>query len=249
MRKLCYVGQSVADDLKESVEKNLARYRDGDFCDLEASGNWRISLDRDMDVDGLAALKAATGADAEVANSMVVGKSLSALDPSLARENRIWVRLSHIECLNFSRLRWLSPGGSDDAHVKSIRKHFFASTLTSCRDDHAVARLWWNYWIASKIIPGEPEYVLRVILRRADIRLNFIERPGLSARPKLAREVVLTMAENEDLLRTESVFREFMKAINLQGAGRVFEALPSQSIRDFLRECLDAARGESRALA
>lgn len=241
MSKLLYVGQQVADDLKEQIDSNLERYISGDFLDLEASGDWRIPLSFDANLDELRNLKADGGADAEIQNSVIVGLMLGQLTPTLARENRLWVRLSHIECLEFSRKRWLGGGLSDDNLLKYIAKHFFAPTLTGCRDDHAISRLWWNHHIAKQIMPDNPARALKKMLARADIRLNFLERPGIAARPVLGRGIVRTLETNQTLLNSEVLFRMFMKTLNLRGAGVAFEVWNDDKVDELMFECLNAA--------
>lgn len=242
MSKLLYVGQQVADDLKNKVTENLDRYRDGSFGDLESKGDWRIPLSVEADLASLEQLKLADGATAEIQNSLIVGHALDKLTPTLARENRIWVRLSHVECLEYARRRWLQPVMNDDDLVKTVIKHFFAPTLTGCRDDHAIARLWWNHHIAKMVMPNNPARALKMILARADIRLNFLERPGLAARPSLARGIVRITESNADLLSGEHLFRQFMKQLNLLGAGIAFEVLGEDRIDRFMKHCLNYAK-------
>lgn len=238
MGKLLYVGQQVADELADSIFDNLDRYRNGDFLDLEAKGDWRIPLSIDADVGALSDLRHGVSAENEVDNSFLVGKSLSELTPTVARENRVWLRLSHIECLEYSRRRWLTLGASDEKLANEVRKHFFAATLTGCRDDHAIARLWWNYHIAKQIMPENPYRALKVILARADIRLNFLERPGLAARPQLGRSIVCALERHDVLLKQETAFRNFMKTLNLLGAGIAFEVWNDDEINRFMDRCL-----------
>lgn len=243
MTPVLYVGQQVADELLTNLEDNLGRYRDGDFSDLAQSGNWGLELSVRADIERLDGLSADTGVISEAANSMLIGSVLQQLTPTLAREERLWIRLSHVECLEYSRKRWLKEGASDESLQKDVEKHFFARGITGCRDDHAVSRLWWNHHIAQKIMPDDPERALNNILARADIRSNLVERPGLGARPVLARAIVCLLEDESSGLKAgESLFRSFMKQVNLQGAGVVFEVWNSGQISDFLRRCLEAAQ-------
>jgi hypothetical protein len=249
MSRLLYVGQQIANDLKSGIEGNISRYRSGDFLDLEAAGDWRIPLSLDVDLSDLSDLSTEGGAEHEITNSLLVGHALGGLTPTLARENRIWVRLSHVECLEYSRERWLQAGMDDEALVAAVAKHFFAPTLTGCRDDHAISRLWWNHRIAKQIMPDNPARVLKVILARADIRLNFLERPGLAARQSLAKGIVRALEKNSELLGGEQLFRQFMKQVNLRGAGVAFEAWNDNTIDQFMARCLERVRGPIAATA
>lgn len=247
MSKLLYVGQQVADDLKNKVAENLDRYREGNFRDMESKGDWRIPLSIDADLASLERLELTDGAAAEIGNSLIVGHALDKLTPALARENRVWIRLSHVECLEYARRRWLQSTMNDDALTKAVAKHFFAPTLTGCRDDHAIARLWWNHHIAKLIMPDNPARALKITLARADIRLNLLERPGLAARPILAKGIVLALEKYSQLLNGERLFREFMKKINLLGAGIAFEVWDEARITQFMDQCLSAALSTDRA--
>lgn len=243
MSNLLYVGQQVADDLKEQVDGNLERYISGDFSDMEAGGDWRIPLSIDVDLDELKKLSAEGGAEAEIQNSLVVGHVLGQLTPTLARENRLWVRLSHVESLEYSRKRWLGDGLSDDDLQKKIAKHFFAPTLTGCRDDHSISRLWWNYHIAEKIMPDNPARALKKILALADIRQGLVERPGIGARPVLGRGIIRLLEKEEQLVEGK-LFGRFMKKVNLMGAGVIFEVWDDFRVDQFMERCLGLAASE-----
>lgn len=241
MAKLLYIGQQVADELSDGISDNLERYSDGDFLDMEAAGDWRIPLSIDADVNHLSELVPGNGSEEEIRNSLVVGQALRSLTPTLARESRIWIRLSHVECLEYSRKRWLSADAPEERLERDIRTHFFAATLTGCRDDHAVARLWWNHRIAAQMMPEHPARALTVILARADIRQGLVERSGIGARPMLGRAIVRALERSDELLKKESVFREFMKRVNLLGAGIAFEVWSSNDVDAFMDRCLKEA--------
>lgn len=240
MSKLLYVGQQIADDLKDNIGDNLARYREGDFLDLEASGDWRIPLSIDADLDRLSSLSVDGRAESEIKNSIAVGQALHRLTPTLARENRIWIRLTHVECLTYSRKRWLQLEKDDARLISDVEKHFFAPTLTRCRDDHAISRLWWNYHIAKQVMPENPSRALQQILALADIRQGLIERPGVGARPALSRGIV-RLLEKEERLVEGKLFGRFMKEVNLMGAGIAFEVWNHSKVDAFMHRCLEQA--------
>lgn len=248
MSKLLYVGQQIADDLKNNISENLFRYMQGDFLDLEAAGDWRIPLSFDADLDALKDLAAEGGSENEIQNSITVGHALSKLTPTLARENRIWIRLSHVECLEYSRKRWLKPGMDDEKLTKDVAKHFFAPTLTGCRDDHAISRLWWNHHIAKQIMPGDPARALKRILALADIRQGLVERPGIGTRHVLGRGIIRLLEEKERLTEGK-LFGQFMKKVNLMGAGIAFEVWNDSRIDQFMGRCLEQAESVTGVVA
>lgn len=241
MSRLLYVGQQTADFLADNIDEHIDRYMRSGFEDLEACGDWRIPLSLQVDLDPLKELIPDKGQEAEVHNSMLVGRALGSLTPSLARENRLWIRLSHIDGLEYARERWLR-NLTQEKIAQSVRVHFFASTWTRCRDDHALSRLWWNHHIASLLLPDDPERALRLILSFADIRLNLIERARVGTRLPLARAILKRLDHDELLARSESAFRKFMKMLNSSAAGIYIEAWEDERIHSLLERCADAAR-------
>jgi hypothetical protein len=142
--RLKYVSNETVDGLRSSIAQNLRRYTAGDFTDLLNESDWSIELGLDVDLSPLSGLDPSGTPAAEAANSRLVWNALRGLSPSLACEEGIWVRLTHVECLDYSRERWLDGKTGNDVIEGLVRKHFFASGVTMRRDDNALSRLWWK---------------------------------------------------------------------------------------------------------
>lgn len=239
---LKYLSLQTADNLRDSVRENLQRYTSGDFTDLVEKGGWSIDLSLRVDLDPLRDLAKAKDADAEIENTILVWRALSSLPPSLACENRLWTRLTHVECLEYARARWLDVTAEDDQIEKRVVTHFFASSQTRYRDDNAISRLWWNAFIAKLAAPDNHEAAIRAILKTADIRSNFIERPRTSSRPVIGAAIVKSLLSESWLTEKEIHFREFMKVLNRLGGGKVFEFWSSGKVDDFITRCLAIAQ-------
>lgn len=238
--KLPLVSAVVVEQLFDGIEENLERYLSGAFTDLAEANGWEIrSTLAEFDPDLPAQLTSDAGPEAEARNSEVVYQGLPHLTPALARQERVWVRLCHIECLDYARARWLS-GWRDPANM--VRLHFFASGLPQCRDDNALGRLWWNAHIARIASPDDPARALRQILRKADIRLNLVDRADSSARAPLARGILRALESEPWLHSHEQAFRQFMLAINRNGGGLLFEALADEDVDRFLSDCVALAK-------
>lgn len=239
--KLKYLSNATVEDLRESVATNIDRYRSGDFSDLLPLGDWSIELNLDVDLTLLAELDPSGSPEAEISNSRIVWKALRGLTPTLACEEGIWTRLTHVECLSFARSRWLNTSMNDQAAEKAVMDHFFAATLTSRRDDNAISRLWWNSYIAQLAYPDTNLKALEFILKKADIRSNFIERSLTASRPPLAAGIVRIM-EREDWVTTrEGNFRAFMRTLNRLGGGMIFESMAVSDIDTFMDVCATRA--------
>ena len=237
MSALKYLSNQSIATLKLNLRENLKRYRDGDFIDFTKDGDWGIELPITIDTSLLASLEPGNSSEVQIRNSLLVWRALSTLSPSLACEEGIWVRLTHVECLAFSRARWLRSGMSDEELSKSVEKHFFASTRTQWRDDNAVSRLWWNAYIAHQLNANGAQDALPFLLRLADTRSNIVERALTGVRIPLVNGMVRLSTTQPWFISSEGVFREFMITLNKMGGGIVFEAMSSDEIDSFLLKC------------
>lgn len=240
---LKFLSEAKLSELRAQVSANRDRYSSGDFLDLERENGWAIeTASVEIDRDVLAALDGtARTAEADITNSLLVYNALKGMTPALAREERVWARLAHVEGLAYSRARWLT-GKSEEQLDTAVRLHMFASGRTGIRDDNALSRLWWNMHIASIADPDDPEDALRLILKTADIRSNFVERIGTAARRPLAQAVIRAMRMYPWITATERIFRDFMIALNRDGGGVLFEALSSTEADSLLANCAEKAR-------
>jgi hypothetical protein len=243
IERLKYLSEQRLVELKDSVEANLARYSGGNFLDLAAQNGWAIEHDLTVDLSPLRDLSAEMGAEAEIANSLLVQQALRGLSPALAMEERIWVRLTHLEGLEFCRKRWLHASDTQ-GQIKEIITHFFAGSQTVVRDDNGISRLWWNAYVAQLAIPSDPKAALQLILRKADFRSNFIERTRTVSRPALAAGIVRAMQNDPWVTSTEGSYRVFMRTLNKLGGGRLFEIMGADAIDRFVAECIGIARAE-----
>lgn len=235
-----YMSEAALADLRANIRSNLANYRGEGFAHLKEEPSWDIGLKIDYDQELLATLdltRQQVIVDIDRKNSMIVGEALATLTPSLANEELIWARISHIDAFTYSKARWLSDKDDDDALIVSVQDHFFAPTQTAIRDDHAISRLWWNYHIARACMPDDIERALGLMLKTADIRSNFVERIWMSSRRQIAGAILRAIDTNPEITATENRFRSLMKVVNRYGGGIVFEALSESDADDFVAEC------------
>jgi hypothetical protein len=239
---LKYVSESCLHSLREGIRENLSRYQEGSFEDLERQNGWAIeAASVKVDYDKLGeVICAARSAEDDVRNSSIVYDALDGMTPAVAREERVWVRLTHVECLIYARTRWLGSG-SNEKQIADVSTHFFASTMTAVRDDNAISRLWWNMYYARILDPSDPADALRHVAGKADMRSNLLERSQTASRLPLARAILNAIRSNQ-WLTGESNFREFMKVINRRGGGILFEVLPEKDVEGFVRDCLERAQ-------
>jgi hypothetical protein len=239
--KLKYVSNDVVDFLRSNIAAHYDRYLGGDFADVQGSGDWGLQLKLEVDLKPLSDLDPAGSPEVEANNSLLVWRALGSLPASLAYEEGIWVRLTHVESLGYCRARWLVGLSSIDATERAIKTHFFAATLTARRDDNAISRLWWNAYIANRIQPSDVIGALRGLLRKADIRMQLVERSNIGSRAPLCRGILRAMKGEARVAESEDGFRDFMKEVNKRGGGVIFEALTHEEVDRFLAECWAAS--------
>jgi hypothetical protein len=245
LEKLKFVSESTLDMLWDNVAQHVARYAEGNFDDLAVENGWAIQTATvQVDTEQLSQLqKGATTPEIEVQNSKLLHAALPGMTASLAREERIWVRLTHMEGLEYSRSRWLA-GKPVEALEKPVKEHFFARNLTGLRDDNALARLWWNMHVAKLGCPEDPEKALRLVLKSADIRSNFVERTRTVSRPVLAKALIRIMDAEPWVTASEDNFRELMKVMNRDGGGILFEIRSDTEVDTFIMRCCERAQAQ-----
>lgn len=246
MSQLKYFSDKVLTELRGEVSRNLGNYEQNGFENLANEPGWDIPLDLQYDAALLASLdltRPQNTAIVDCRNSKIVGESLAQLTPSLANEERVWARLAHVEAIAYCRARWLPKQRTTNSE-SLVRAHFFGSTQTGLRDDHALSRLWWNYHIAKNCAPNDISGALSLILTTADVRSNFVERIWMTSRRSIATAVLRAMRSVSWVTAEEANFREFMKATNRLGGGIVFEALSELETEEFVHGCISYARAK-----
>src|SRR5688572_20012113 len=105
---LKFLSAGVVDQLALGIADNLGRYREGAFRDLAQQDGWAIETKfAKWDPAIVGQLDPSGSTEAEIRNSLLVFTGLYGMTPALAREERLWARLSHVECLEYARERWL----------------------------------------------------------------------------------------------------------------------------------------------
>lgn len=248
MTGLTHFSENTLEWLRDNVDDHTGRYSGDGFSDLAGEPGWSIGIPVEFDPRDLRRLDGSVrSSTADYENSLVIWEALQRLSPSLANEERIWARLSHIECFEYSRDRWIDTAGPDEGIAKMARLHFFAPGRTGIRDDHAISRLWWNGYISSQYWPQDIGRGVELLLISADVRTSIVERPWISARKRLAKGIFRSLDRDIALGRDELRFRSFMKRVNLHGAGIVFEAMSEKDIDRFLDNCDNHSAGEADA--
>jgi hypothetical protein len=230
----------LVETLASDVTANLDRYLNGAFEDMAKASGWAIetSLAR-WDPSVVNELRPESGPPAEIRNSLLIFQAFENMTPALAREERLWARLCHLDFLPYARARWLQGSSKP---IEAAKKHLFANGMTGCRDDNAVGRLWWNGYVASIASPGNTEEGLKRLLSRANIRLQIVDRADTAFRQPLIQGIFRLLSTEKWLDSHDAAVADFMFEVNKRSGGIVFEALDEAAIDDHLAECIRYAK-------
>jgi len=241
--KLRYLTKKTHDNLKSSIRENLDLYQEKGFVEYADDIEWSIKLESfDVDLGKLNDLKTLGDSKLDEEAALIVWKALYQLPASIACEARIWCRLAHVECFEYTQDRWGKSSADDDVVIANINKHFFSNGRTGYRDDNAIGRLWWAAYIAKLAYPEDHGAALSVILKTTDLRSNYIERPDITNRLDLAAGIIHTLLNNKWVAEKEAHWRAFFVAINKFGSGVIFELWSREEVDRFVLMCSERAR-------
>ena len=179
----------------------------------------------------------------EPENCLAIYKAFKNLTPYDARDERIWVYLSHVTFLEHSRKRWPIPADDVQA-IKHIRTHFFATTSRQIERDHTISRLWWIAHLCSRVEDLSHDECLRVLLFRSDVRAGIIERPTMSQSQNLFSVMLhglnSSMKDDQSLFERKK-FRKVIGDLNSIGGFKLLDVLPKEELQKIFTRIVKAA--------
>lgn len=239
------VKRGLVAELRDKVSNNLERYLEGDFTDILKADYVIPVKDTEIDIDLLNTLIPRSGGDVDAENALIVRKALKGLTRYLARDERVWVYLTHGPCLKYARERWINAQASDAKKISLIKDHFFATGARGFERNNAIACLWWWSEIATRYQGTSLEYSLKVFLHQTDMRASIVERPTTSQNPTVFSAIMNVLVEKyeSDLERNiffkrsghDGVYRRWLKEINRHGGTQLYEAIPVDQVTSLFR--------------
>ena len=223
---------STVTDLFNSIEKNLETYRSGSFEGLLTDTSLLLDSSCTLNPGAISSVVCNESDENEVQCCIGVSNGLQGVTAYLARDERLWVRLTHIEFLKYTRQRWAIPK-DDTKAVAHIKKHFFAKGARGIERDNAISRLWWMTEICKKVEGLTLQEALTAFLFQSDVRANIVERPTTSQNAALLSAVVNKLHESylgDKALYGREKFRSVMKKLNIEGGVRLLEVLDIKAL-------------------
>jgi len=223
---------STIRSLFDNVEKNIEKYRNADFSDLLHDSNLFLGAACNFSIEASVGLTCTATDDNEIACCLAIFNTLPKISASLARDERLWVRLTHIEFCKYARTRWKIPADNTVA-VAHVRRHFFARGARGIERDNAISRLWWMTEICKRVDGLSLEESLKAFLFQSDVRASIVERPTTSQNSAVLSAVInelhKSLLGDKSLYKRES-FRDVMKHLNVEGGTRLLEVLTSEQV-------------------
>jgi hypothetical protein len=223
---------TTVQELYGKVAENLDKYRNGGFAFLKDDSSKYFEIDQQIDTVKIAEIWCKKDDEREVENCEYMFSALPYITPYLARDERFWIYLTHIDLLRYSYDRWPIPE-EDEKAINHIRTHFFASGARGIERDNAASRLWWMAYISSQCPTLPLKEALQCFLFRSDVRANIIERPSTAQNPLLLSAILEKLNQSyygDRGLFERRTFREFMIELNVYGGVTLLDSLDKDAI-------------------
>jgi len=241
------VKRGLVAELRDRISSNLDRYLEGSFDDILLPEYVIAVKDTELNLDEISRLTPQSGGSYDAQNSMLVYSALNGITRYLARDERLWVWLTHGPCLSYSRERWIDRTAPKEKIISQIRDHFFASGARGFERNNAIACLWWWAEIVSQYPHTDMETALEVFLHQTDVRASIIERPTSSQSAFRPIMNVLIEKYNSDerlsFFKREkgntAIYRRWLGEINRHGGTKFYEALPEDYVTKLFRQLAD----------
>lgn len=232
--------------LKNSIHENLDWYRDGYFSLFFSEDNVREIATYYVDTTLLATILPPEGKDfKDVENSNIVYQALQGITPYIAKDERLLVYLSHMDCIDYVRARWPIPDNDEHA-VKRIRDHFFAVSDRGFKRNNAISRLWWNGHMAFKCSDAPITKVLEVLVSYTDVREQVVGRPTTSNSNAVFSAIMRVLiskydAKESDFFKragSDAPYRRLMRKLNEHGGLKLLDSMSAQDLDEELKDIL-----------
>lgn len=241
MTKIRFLRSRAIQQLTNDVSVNLERYRAGDFDFLEADPANYFESSHEIDEVNLAQVTCTADSHREVECCMAIFNAMGTIPPSLARDSRIWIYLTHTALLKYARTRWPIPSNDEQAEAH-IRKHFFAIGTRGIERDNAASRLWWMAALCNRVEGLTLEESLKAFLHQYDVRANIIERPttaqSIPVFSAIIKRLHVALTFKDESVFKRERFRAAMKQLNLQGGVKLFGVLSPTELNSIIEDSL-----------
>lgn len=243
--KLRFVKSKVIQESSKVIKANLNQYRTGNFDATMNDPDSFFESQLEFDENLLKAVACKDDDFCEVACCVAMYQALAELSPYLARDERVWIYLTHTLLLDYTRKRWPIPTDDTEA-VSHIRNHFFCDGARGIERNNAASRLWWMASLCNRTSDLTLNESLECFLHQSDVRANIVERPTTSQNSTVFTVILRRLHQSyitDKALHERKRFRAIMASLNLRGGIKLLGVLPEKTIEKILDECIAECEG------
>ncbi len=172
-------------------------------------------------------------------NTKIVYSAFPRLTTLQARDPRLWVRLTHIECWAYMRKRWDVASIADTKKQTYVLEHYFVRQSQSrMLLRNGLARLWWYGYLTHDPKRDDPWELTKILLSSLDIAKNLLERNmGRASGVRIGfldylRKNEATLGASAGQRRDQ--IRALAKQLNLRGGVTLLDCLSSADVETIL---------------
>ena len=238
--KLRIMRASKVDELLKQIPYNLNLYRTGNFDFIRDDPSCYIEVDSDLDENELNKINCTPADHKEVENCINIFRAIKKISPYLARDDRLWVNLTHADLFEYTRQRWPIPDDNAQA-IRHIKNHYFVVGQRGFERDNAASRLWWMATLCNRVKGLTLEQALICLLHQYDVRANIIERPTTSQSKQVFSAILKNLYKSykgDKSLFERTKFRRAMRELNLIGGTKLLSAMEENEINLIIKNCM-----------
>lgn len=234
--------------LKKDISKNLPLYSynkypwvDEYFKEL---GINEFAINTNLNINDLKLNLSSTASDAQ--NAIIIHEAMKNLLPIHAREEKIWVYLTHTICWNYMITRWPIKSTNSKEISRILSRYFFKGnnnkkikigTVPYVRN--GISRLWWaGYIVYDETLDNPYEYIDELFLSQ-DLFVGLCER-DIAKNKRLTLAILKSVRKFnlKDIPNNTTIIRSILKDINFSAGLVIYDTLDQEELENKVEEII-----------
>ncbi|MCP5508037.1 MAG: hypothetical protein H7A37_07040 [Chlamydiales bacterium] len=171
----------------------------------------------------------------DLENSKRLYEAFKNLTPVQARDQRLWIKLGHVEFWQYMRKRW--PAENNDASW--IRQRYlFAGNDKRALIRNGISRLWWYSYMTFDEERENPYELTEVLLSKLDIAQTILER-SMGSSKTILHTFLDFLRVNDARTNNRIVVRSLAKYLYGLGGYTLLDSLSPNAIKSHLMDELE----------
>ena len=169
----------------------------------------------------------------------LIREAVGDLTPAKSAEAELWASINCFALPQYVPVRWKSSNLSQSGSTNFVDRHWLTYSGLSGRKWNASARLWWLGELAKRAeVYSEHSFaeLLKAIAGNVNLYHQVVDRPYLSANPKLLAAIYDVFLDDNEHLRTTKDANSLVMALNMSAATKSFDWLEYNDLRRIVEE-------------